>query len=125
MKKYVIYILLFIYIIGISSFVFADDENFEEEISDTAWIYEQIESASATAADEPTINSRSAVIYDRTSGEIIWGKDENSQRKMASTTKIMTSIIVIENVQNLNQIVTVSSKSAGIGGSRLRFTHRR
>ena len=125
MKKYIIYILTFIYIIGITSIVFADDEDFEEDISDTAWIYEQIEAASANATDEPIINSRAAVIYDRTSGEVIWGKDENSQRKMASTTKIMTSIVVIENVQDLNQVVTVSSKSAGIGGSRLRFTYRR
>ena len=125
MKKYIIYILIFIYTIGIVTPVFADDEDFEEDIDDIAWIYEQIESASATATDDPIINSRAAVIYDRTSGEVIWGKDENSQRKMASTTKIMTAIVVIENVENLSQVVTISSKSAGIGGSRLRFTYRR
>ena len=125
MKKYIIYILTFIYIIGITSVVFADDEDFEEDISDISWIYEQIEAASANATDEPIINSRSAVIYDRTSGEVIWGKDENSQRKMASTTKIMTAIVVIENIEDLSQVVTVSSKSAGTGGSRLRITHRR
>ena len=38
---------------------------------------------------------------------------------MASTTKIMTATIVIENVKNLNETVTVSSKAAGTGGSRL------
>ena len=37
---------------------------------------------------------------------------------MASTTKIMTCIIVLEN-GNLNDIVEVSKKSAGTGGSRL------
>lgn len=119
MKKYIIYILIFTCIIGITPKVFADDEDFEEEIEDTAWIYEQIQSASSNATNEPVINSRSAVIYDRTSGEVIWGKDENSKRKMASTTKIMTAIIVIENVKDLSQVVTVSSKSAGVGGSRL------
>ncbi len=124
MKKYIIYIVIFIYVIGSTSVVFADDEDFEEDINDTAWIYEQIESASANATNEPVINSRSAVIYDRTSGEVIWGKDENSERKMASTTKIMTAIVVIENTKDLSQIVTISSKSAGTGGSRLRFTHR-
>lgn len=119
MKKYIIYILIFISIFIITPKIYADDEDFEEEISDTAWIYEQIQSANASATDEPIINSRSAVIFDRTSGEIIWGKDENFERKMASTTKIMTSIVVIENVKNLNEVVTISSKSAGIGGSRL------
>ena len=37
---------------------------------------------------------------------------------MASTTKIMTAIVVIEN-SNLNDIVTVSKKAAKTGGSRL------
>lgn len=121
MKKCVIYILIFICIciIGMTPRVYADDEDFEEDISDITWIYEQIEAASSNATNEPIINSRSAVIYDRTSGEVIWGKDENSERKMASTTKIMTSIVVLENVKDLNQVVTISSKSAGVGGSRL------
>lgn len=38
--------------------------------------------------------------------------------KMASTTKIMTAIIVIEK-SNLDDIVTISRKAAGTGGSRL------
>ena len=125
MKKYIIYIIIFICILGITPKVFADDEDLEEEIEDTAWIYEQIQSANSNATNEPVINSRSAVIYDRASGEVIWGKDENSKRKMASTTKIMTAIVVIENVKDLNKTVTISSKSAGVGGSRLRFTCRR
>ena len=37
---------------------------------------------------------------------------------MASTTKIMTCIIVLES-SNLEDIVTVSSKAANTGGSRL------
>lgn len=119
MKKYMTYILIFLCIIVITPQVFADDEDLEEEINDTAWIYEQIEAASSNATDEPNINSRSAVVYDRTSGEVIWGKDEKSQRKMASTTKVMTSIVVIENVKDLSQTVTISNKAAGVGGSRL------
>ena len=38
---------------------------------------------------------------------------------MASTTKIMTSVIIVEKVKDLNEKVKVSSKAAGIGGSRL------
>lgn len=119
MKKYITYILIFICIIIITPKVFADDEELEEDINDTAWIYEQIEAASSNVTNEPIINSRAAVVYDRTSGEVIWGKEEKTQRKMASTTKIMTSIIVIEKIENLSQTVTISSKAAGIGGSRL------
>ena len=66
----------------------------------------------------PIINSRAAIIYERSTGSILFGKNENEKRKMASTTKIMTAIIVIENC-NLDDIVTISSKAAGTGGSRL------
>lgn len=64
------------------------------------------------------INSRIGIIYDRKSGRIIWGKNENKKSAMASTTKIMTCIVVIENA-NLNAEVKVSAKAAGTGGSRL------
>lgn len=52
-------------------------------------------------------------------GKVLYGKKENEQCKMASTTKIMTALVVIENAKNLDEIVTVSAKSAGTGGSRL------
>ena len=124
MRKYIISLLIFINIVGFTKNIYADDIEVEEE-NDVTWIYEQIEAASSSENDEPIINSRAAVIYDRSSGEVIWGKDENTQRKMASTTKIMTAIIVIENVKDMENVVTVSSKAAGIGGSRLRTTYWR
>lgn len=91
--------------------VLADDEN--EEITQEEYI-----EAINQAKDEPKLNSRIAVAYDRRSGEIIWGKDENKRTAMASTTKIMTAIVTLENC-DLTQTVTISPKSAGTGGSRL------
>ena len=80
-----------------------------------------VDTSSAKQPDIPTINSKSAIVLDRNSGMVLIGKDENEKRKMASTTKIMTCIVVLENstLESLNTIVTVSSKSAGTGGSRL------
>lgn len=52
-------------------------------------------------------------------GLSIYGKDENKQTAMASTTKIMTAIVVLENCKDLSEIVTIDSKAAGTGGSRL------
>lgn len=68
--------------------------------------------------DELKLNSRIALIYDRASGKILYEKNGNKQTPMASTTKIMTSIVVLENA-NLKDVVTIDSKAAGIGGSRL------
>ena len=64
------------------------------------------------------IESRIALIYDRASGRIIYEKNGNKQTPMASTTKIMTAIVVLENT-NLNDVVNIDKKSASIGGSRL------
>ena len=52
-------------------------------------------------------------------GKILFGKKENERCKMASTTKIMTAIVVLEKVENLNEIVVASGKAGGTGGSRL------
>lgn len=113
MKFYKIIFAFIIFIFSFNYIVFADDEN--EEISNNI---SSIIEVSSELNEEPRINSRAAIVFDRTSGSILFGKNENEKRKMASTTKIMTAIIVIENC-NLNDIVTVSSKAAGTGGSRL------
>lgn len=113
MKFYKILLAFIILVLSSNYLVFADDKN--EEISNTLDI---LIKASTEVSKEPSINSRAAIIYDRISGSILFGKNENEKRKMASTTKIMTAIIVIEN-SNLDEIVTVSPKAAGTGGSRL------
>ena len=78
----------------------------------------QINWALEKDTEEIDITSRIALIYDRASGKILYEKNGNKQTPMASTTKIMTAIVVLENA-NLNDTVTIDSKSAGIGGSRL------
>lgn len=77
---------------------------------------------SALASSAPEINSRAAIVLEKSTGTILYGKNENEQRKMASTTKIMTCVVVLENVTDLSEIVTISKKAAGIGGSRLGLT---
>ncbi len=114
--KRVFYILI-IFISIFTTVVHADDlEETENELNTMVW--EETEEEVANADKEIKVNSRSAIIYDRKSKKIIWGKQENTKRPMASTTKIMTAIIVLENT-NLNEIVTVSKKAGGTGGSRL------
>lgn len=115
MKKILYIYLVFIFILGNFKLVYADDileEDFSEED------LEDIISTSATANEDITLNSRIAVAYDRCSGKTIWGKSENKRTAMASTTKIMTAIIVVEK-SNLDDVVTISAKAAGTGGSRL------
>ena len=113
MLKKIINLVIIINILFINiSIIYADDEN--ENISEDD--YTQV--TSNDVIEEPKLNSRIAVAYDRKSGNVIWGKNENKRSAMASTTKIMTSLILIENA-DLTQTVTISAKAGGTGGSRL------
>lgn len=113
MKKFLYKLLiLFIFLIQICPLSFADDA--EEEIID---VNAEIEASSLTN-EIPDVNSRSCVVLDRNSSMILYGKNEKNKVKMASTTKIMTATIVLENA-SLDTTVEVSKKSARTGGSRL------
>ena len=112
---YKIFILFSILSFGISTFSFCDDID-DEVIDVNAEIVSS--STSETEITPPDTNSRACVVIDRHTNTILYGKNENAQRKMASTTKIMTATIIIENC-NLDETIEVSSKAAGTGGSRL------
>lgn len=116
MKFCKIFLCTFIFIFSYIFPVLADDLDLEN--ADVIDDFTSTIHTSSELTHEPIINSRAAIIYDRISGSILFGKKENEKRKMASTTKIMTAIVVIENA-NLNDVVTVSAKAAGTGGSRL------
>lgn len=94
-----------------------EDENNEDEEVDVEEIQKEVIETSSDV-EEFNVDSRIALIYDRASGRIIYEKNGNKQTPMASTTKIMTAIVVLENA-NLKDTVTIDSKAAGIGGSRL------
>lgn len=55
--------------------------------------------------------SQSAVLMDADSGRVLYGKEENLIRPMASTTKIMTCILALE-MGNLDDKVTVTQNAA-------------
>jgi len=97
--------------------IYADDE--EEEELNSNELQEIVESATQPN-EEPVLNSKAAIIFDRTTKKVIWGKAQDEKRAMASTTKIMTAIVVLEN-SKLTDVVTVSKKAANTGGSRLKI----
>lgn len=105
--------------ITMCNYVYADIEDEDNETYDSMVFDENNLEVSAEPNKEPTISSRAAVVIDRKTGLVVYGKNYNDVRKMASTTKIMTAIVVIENTPNLYETVTVSKKAASIGGSVL------
>lgn len=114
MKKMMSLFLCFL--ILFSTIIYADD--MEEEDINQEEIKQEIVTASVEASKEPVINSRAAIVLDRKTKVPLYEKKSNEKRPMASTTKIMTSIVALEKA-DLNQVVEVSKKAAGTGGSRL------
>ena len=118
----ILYKIIFVFLIILlpSTTVFADDILPAEDNFDISEILEDIESieTASNSSQIPTINSRAYVVIDRNSNTVLVGKNENQKKKMASTTKIMTALVVIEN-NNLSDTVEVSKKAASTGGSRL------
>ena len=113
-------IFIFFSIVFLSSHIFADDIYPLEDNFDISEILNDIETIETDSqiSQLPTINSRAYVVIDRKSNTVLIGKNENQRKKMASTTKIMTALIVIENA-NLSDTVEISKKAANTGGSRL------
>ena len=68
--------------------------------------------ASDPAADI-SLYATAAVLIDADSGRVLYGKNENTPMAMASTTKIMTCIQVLEHA-SLDDVLTVSSYAAGM-----------
>ena len=112
MKKILYSILIFLLILLNFSTVCADDVDNEVDFEDT------IEVTASNVSELPKTNSRRYIVYDRISKSMIIGKNEDIKSAMASTTKIMTTIVILEKA-DLNETVTVSAKAGGTGGSRL------
>lgn len=66
----------------------------------------------------PVIDAAAAIVMDAESGRVLYSKNSDQHRSMASTTKIMTGILAIENGK-LDDVVTISSRAAAIGGSTI------
>lgn len=62
------------------------------------------------ADNTPDVNALSAVLIDADTGRVLWGKNENEPMAMASTTKIMTAIIALEN-SDIQDKVTISKNA--------------
>lgn len=119
MKKVKYLFILFVVLISSTFNTYAfDEKEAKEELNYFNEVHGEVMQASTDPSEEPITYSRAVVVYDRTSKTILYGKNENDVRAMASTTKIMTATLLIENA-DLSQTVEVSKRAANTGGSRL------
>ena len=71
-------------------------------------VFVQLLLASSLAfAQGPNLLSQAALILDAKSGEPIFAKNANTVTPIASITKLMTAVVVLDAQQNLDQLLTV------------------
>lgn len=113
-----IVLICFVIIFSFSYKCFADDEI--ENVGEDDVNFEVVET-SGDITEEPETFSKHIICMERSTGEVLYEKDAYTKTAMASTTKIMTAIIVLENC-DLTENVEISSKAANTGGSTLGIT---
>ena len=72
---------------------------------------------------EPSVSAGQAIVIDADTGETLYEKNADERAYPASTTKIMTAVIVIETMEKLkspiDQLVTVPAVAVGTEGSSI------
>lgn len=94
MSKFKFIIILFIYFILSKSVILAD----------------------STTKLFLNIDSPSAVVIDNETGRVLYNKNADEKRPMASLTKVMTSLLLVENCK-MDEMIEVPKGAASIGGS--------
>jgi D-alanyl-D-alanine endopeptidase (penicillin-binding protein 7) len=56
----------------------------------------------------PDVRAAAAIIYDPETNQVLWEENSQSQRSIASITKVMTATVFLENSPDLSQPVTVA-----------------
>lgn len=80
--------------------------------------------AKAATVAQPDINAQAAITMDLETGEIIYCKDADSKRYPASTTKLLTGLLLAENKQKSDEIAfTESAKIQPEYSLNINFMH--
>jgi len=74
---------------------------------------------SVSADAQPQVSAKSAVLINADNGQILYAKNENDKRPMASTTKIMTALITLETAAVNDKIVTITDNMVRVEGSSM------
>lgn len=75
------------------------------------------------SAVEMEISAKSAILVDFNTGKVLYSKNENEPLAMASMTKVMSMLLIMEKIDDgslkYDDIVEISTKSSSMGGSQI------
>ena len=74
-------------------------------------------------ADSLNLDAESAILIEASSGKVLYEKTPDEKLPMASMTKIMSMLLIMENINNGNLSYTdkviISKNASGMGGSQV------
>ena len=73
----------------------------------------------SVSAETDYSSAKSMCVIEASSGRILRQKEPNMELPMASTTKIMTALIALENCKDLDEIFDVDNRASGIEGTSM------
>lgn len=109
MKK--IIIILSIFTLCIPNFVLASDV---EVVSTSTSVLDEVELATS---------SKSAILIEASTGEILFEKNSHEKLTPASMTKMMSMLLILESIENKviswDELITISANASSMGGSQI------
>lgn len=73
----------------------------------------------ASAQEHLSVSAAAAVVLCADNGQVLYAKNAEEERAMASTTKIMTALLTLEEAQRSDRVITVSPEAAAVEGSSM------
>jgi D-alanyl-D-alanine carboxypeptidase (penicillin-binding protein 5/6) len=71
----------------------------------------------ATPLAPPILAAQSAVLYDPQTGQVLYALHPEERLYPASITKLLTAIVVVRHLHNLDRMVTITPQAVAVGGS--------
>lgn len=79
-----------------------------------------VASAVRAGAPVPLVGAKAAILMDAATGAVLWEQNADWRLPMASTTKIMTAMVILDHgADKLDDVVTVSQQADDVEGSSL------
>ncbi len=74
-----------------------------------------------SGAEEPAVTAKGAVLMEAGAGRILWSRNGEERLPMASTTKIMTALLTLEQ-PGLDEVFTVNAQAIRVEGTSMGLT---
>ena len=103
------------------TFYQAQEQVVEAMVLDEAWL--ETDAAVPTTAESIVISAPAALLMEKSSGRILYEKDAHTKREPASVTKVMSLLLIMEELQagnlGLEETITTSARASSMGGSQI------